>query len=90
MGISDDGTYQTSDTPLAAFLYYKKHELLGISFEDGRGFFLFPDTELLQQHIVEYRNSNFHTYYRNYRILLNMLNAEMKSRANGRGNSNNH
>lgn len=90
MSISDDGQFRTADTPLAAFLRYKQHELLSIELEDGRGFFVFEDTDRLRDDILEYQTAGFSSYYRHYRTLINMLNAEMKSRANGRGTNNNH
>ena len=88
MDISDN-TFRTADTPLAAFLQFKKHELLGIKLEDGRGFFVFKDSKKLQQHCYDFHSSDYSDYYRTYRTLLNLLNMEMRAR-NGRGTTNYH
>lgn len=87
--VISDGRFRTADTPLAAFLSYKKHELLGIELEDGRGFFVFKDSKALQDCCYEFHSSDYADYYRTYRTMLNLLNMEMRAR-NGRGTTNNH
>jgi len=49
-------TYATTDLSLSAFLQARGHEIVNIRNQDGRGTFVFSDTQELREDILRWGN----------------------------------
>jgi len=75
--------FRTPDTSLAAYLYQQKEKFLAVELENGRGFFVFERSGTLSQHILEFSDTSAaKQYYESYRLMLRLLNNEIKSNGN--------
>lgn len=77
----ENGRYRTSDTSLAAYLKSKGEKFLAVEVDDtGKGFFIFEGSETLDRLILDWDTVNpTYRYYQQYRLMLRLLNNEIKA-----------
>jgi len=76
-GLNNQQTYQTPDTPLAAYLFVSGYELISFERLDSRVYFIFPESKKLLKSVQKYESGaatiNVVAFFQAYRNLLHKV-----------------